>query len=1295
MFSADDTSVRVALRVRPQLPREKIDMCRICTSVTPGEPHIMLGSDKAFTYDNVFDLNAKQESIYSECVSTLIEGCFDGYNATVLAYGQTGSGKTYTMGTGFDVSIAEQEELGIVPRAVHHLFDGIEQRRLQAIKHGEAPPEFKVHAEFLELYNEDIIDLFDPSRDDKNKLSKIKIHEDPAGGIYVAGVTSRLVTSENDTLDALKQGALSRTTASTQMNNMSSRSHAIFTLHIKQQRVCKNQDTDADEDTTMESGQLPEFEALSAKFHFVDLAGSERLKRTGATGDRAKEGISINCGLLALGNVISALGDKAKKATHVPYRDSKLTRLLQDSLGGNSRTLMIACIAPCDRDFMETLNTLKYANRARNIKNKVVVNQDKTSKQIAALRVEIIALQNELMEYKTGKRQVDSEGLEHVNDMFNENTMMQAENNGLRVRIKAVQETVSALTQRNAMLLSDRTIGGWINHEDGETDEMASMIQNYIMEIEELRAKLLEAEASCDALRRREEMLARSPSRTPLSPFHMPSSSVMSGSYVDVDTISMSSSADLGTNILDEAKKELRQLKSKALNVSRQSSRASNEKDRDSYEDLSDQEIMETMGDSDNDNIAEEDEDDAGDEDSTDESDVEEEGMQEDLAELTSEINIKQKLIEELETNHRKMELLRHQYEEKLSQLHTRIRDTELERDQVLSNLNMKEKEANAKNIKEEYEKKLSSMQTEVKKLQAAKKEHDRLRQQQQRTERQLKSLQNELSEMKKAKVKLMTKLKEDAKRMAGREAEKSREIAGLRKTQRQRDNQIRTLEAEKKLKEVVLRRKQEELQSLKKNIMSDKVAGRVTRNRAVARPATRMQHVFNARVAHQKWTLLEKQISTITLKKQTLFNMEQDMDRWVKQREKLGKEMEMLTQKRDAAEQRHAEESITRDLSEQIDSVRANLDYVQDNISECQEQIVQLEDSKDLETGASGMSVNLSTLIENVRLEEAKYLLEHLFNAAVSKSMLAHQNESGYKELQAKIKQTEQNNAMHQQLLQYMLQERGELDVLTFLSNGELDGSGGDVSSGASSPSDSMMGVVPPLPGAQLLQVPKKDKARRKTATTEDLLYAGPRESQGSSVAPLLPVPSSYQAALEEELGEEEECSMPSKAFRESRLVTVLTSQEPSQGNRLGSRPESKTLPAAPVKDSSLMPPPKLPPPRPTSAANVRSTEPSPMLRRKISSSSQLTDPSPVMRRKNSFTLKSNSHSSSNLRGMSRQNSFNKKRNSANSINNLDSTGSTTTPRSRTLPPRRRATRTCSLVSTATRRAAVHAAKV
>uniref|UniRef100_A0A3B5AP92 Kinesin-like protein n=1 Tax=Stegastes partitus TaxID=144197 RepID=A0A3B5AP92_9TELE len=490
-------------RIRPQLAKEKIEGCHICTYVMPGEPQVVLGKDKAFTYDFVFDMDTQQDAIYTHCTERLIEGCFEGYNATIFAYGQTGSGKTYTMGTGFDVNIGE-DELGIIPRAVNHLFRGIEERRQAATEQGRPVPEFKINAQFLELYNEEVLDLFDSTRDleARRQKSNIKIHEDANGGIYTVGVTTRTVTSAAEMIQCLKLGALSRTTASTQMNVQSSRSHAIFTIHLCQVRVCSPDNNDNETDNRLANdSEIDEFETLTAKFHFVDLAGSERLKRTGATGDRAKEGISINCGLLALGNVISALGDRSKRSTHVPYRDSKLTRLLQDSLGGNSQTVMIACISPSDRDFMETLNTLKYANRARNIKNKVMVNQDRASQQISALRTEIARLQMELMEYKTGKRMVGEDGMEGINDLVHENSMLQTENNHLRVRVKAMQETIDAQRARLTHILSDQANQVLAKAGEGN-EEIGLMIENYIKEIEELRAKLLESEAVNENLRK-------------------------------------------------------------------------------------------------------------------------------------------------------------------------------------------------------------------------------------------------------------------------------------------------------------------------------------------------------------------------------------------------------------------------------------------------------------------------------------------------------------------------------------------------------------------------------------------------------------------------------------------------------------------------------------------------------------------------------------------------------------------------------------------------------------------------
>ncbi|XP_040073355.1 kinesin-like protein KIF21B [Ixodes scapularis] len=306
------------------------------------------------------------------------------------------------MSTGYGLNLDEHER-GVIPRAVDQLFAGIARRQAEAREKGAPVPDFKVHVQFMEA--DPCVSHFGYIQGSK---SRIKIHEDVKGEIYSIGVATKTVQNAEQVIKCLESGALSRTTASTAMNVQSSRSHAIFTLLLKQQRVVTLPVSDpppgigsscAEEEE--DSGEaLSEFETLTAKFHFVDLAGSERLKRTGATGVRAKEGISINCGLLALGNVISALGDASGKISHVPYRGSKLTRLLQDSLGGNSRTLMIACVSPCDRDFMETLNTLRYANRAKHIKNKITVNQDKSSQTIALLRREVQDLQLELMEYK-------------------------------------------------------------------------------------------------------------------------------------------------------------------------------------------------------------------------------------------------------------------------------------------------------------------------------------------------------------------------------------------------------------------------------------------------------------------------------------------------------------------------------------------------------------------------------------------------------------------------------------------------------------------------------------------------------------------------------------------------------------------------------------------------------------------------------------------------------------------------------------------------------------------------------
>ncbi|XP_032852088.1 kinesin-like protein KIF21A isoform X9 [Tyto alba] len=1146
----DESSVRVAVRIRPQLAKEKIEGCHICTSVTPGEPQVFLGKDKAFTFDYVFNIDSQQEEIYIQCIEKLIEGCFEGYNATVFAYGQTGAGKTYTMGTGFDVNITEEEQ-GIISRAVKHLFRCIEEKKQAAIKQGLPPPDFKVNAQFLELYNEEILDLFDTTRDidAKNKKSNIKIHEDSAGGIYTVGVTTRTVNGESEMMQCLKLGALSRTTASTQMNVQSSRSHAIFTIHLCQTRVCPAFNTDnATDNRIISESEMNEFETLTAKFHFVDLAGSERLKRTGATGERAKEGISINCGLLALGNVISALGDKSKKATHVPYRDSKLTRLLQDSLGGNSQTLMIACVSPSDRDFMETLNTLKYANRARNIKNKVMVNQDRASQQINALRSEITRLQMELMEYKTGKRIIDEEGVESINDMFHENAMLQTENNNLRVRIKAMQETIDALRARITQLMSDQANQVLARAGEGN-EEISNMIHNYIKEIEDLRAKLLESEAVNENLRRN---LSRASTRSTY--FGGPSAF----------SASMLSSEKETMEILDIAKKDLEKLKKKERKKKKsvKEDNTDNEQEKRDEKGTSErennelevEEIQEVSDHEDEEEEDDEDEDDMEVVESSDESDSdsdEKENYQADLANITCEIAIKQKLIDELENSQRRLQTLKKQYEEKLMMLQHKIRDTQLERDQVLQNLGSVEtySEEKAKKIKSEYEKKLQAMNKELQRLQTAQKEHARLLKNQSQYEKQLKKLQQEVTEMKKTKVRLMKQMKEEQEKARMTESRRNREIAQLKKEQRKREHQLKLLEAQKRNQEVILRRKTEEVTALRRQVrpLSDKVAGKVSRklslpehpiqeascsssvehdgSRTAAQqkmriPVARVQalsvtatngtgkkyqrkavtsRVYTSRAARMKWQLLERRVTDIIMQRMTISNMEADMNRLLTQREELTKRREKLSKKREKLIKDGAGSEADRNvqnINEEMESLTANIDYINDSISDCQANIMQMEEAKE-----EGETLDVTAVINACTLTEARYLLDHFLTMGINKGLQAAQKEAQIKVLEGRLKQTEITSATQNQLLFHMLKEKAELnpelDALLGHALQDLDSiplenledstdedaplhSPGTEGSSLSSDLLKLCGEVKP-----------KSKARRRTTTQMELLYA------------------------------------------------------------------------------------------------------------------------------------------------------------------------------------------------------------
>uniref|UniRef100_A0A4W4H0Q3 Kinesin motor domain-containing protein n=1 Tax=Electrophorus electricus TaxID=8005 RepID=A0A4W4H0Q3_ELEEL len=404
--------VRVALRCRPLIPKEVSEGCQRCLTFVPGEPQVVVGNDKAFTYDYVFDPTTEQEEVFNTAVSPLMGGLFKGYNATVLAYGQTGSGKTFSMGGTYTSDQENEPTVGVIPRVVRKIYQEKAKR---------TDTEFFISVSYLEIYNEEILDLLCISKE----KPVISIREDPKDGIKIVGLMEKDVSNAMEMVGCLELGNCARTVASTAMNAASSRSHAIFTVILEQRRG-------ADNDTVI------------SKLHLVDLAGSERQKKTKAEGDRLKEGISINKGLLSLGNVISALGDESKKGTFVPYRDSKLTRLLQDSLGGNSHTLMIACVSPADSNIEETINTLRYADRARKIKNKPILNVDPRAAELKRLKQQVQELQVMLLHARGGVAPVlsGSEPAENVAKILEHNRSLKEENSKLsRELSEAVGQT--------------------------------------------------------------------------------------------------------------------------------------------------------------------------------------------------------------------------------------------------------------------------------------------------------------------------------------------------------------------------------------------------------------------------------------------------------------------------------------------------------------------------------------------------------------------------------------------------------------------------------------------------------------------------------------------------------------------------------------------------------------------------------------------------------------------------------------------------------------------------------------
>ncbi|KAI8309911.1 Kinesin-like protein KIF1C [Colletotrichum sp. SAR11_59] len=493
----DGGNVRVVVRVRAFLPREiergaecLVEMDPVTQQTTLLVPNDSdpanakaksrkIIEEKTFTFDSSFwshDLNDKhyahQSDVYNSLGEEFLDHNFEGYHTCIFAYGQTGSGKSYTM-------MGTPDQPGLIPRTCEDLFE-----RIEAAQNETPNISYNVRVSYFEVYNEHVRDLLVPVVPNQPPYY-LKIRESPTDGPYIKDLTEVPVRNLNEILRYMTAGDRSRTVASTRMNDTSSRSHAVFTIMLKQ----IHHDMETDETTER-----------SSRIRLVDLAGSERAKATEATGQRLREGSNINKSLTTLGRVIGALADarsgsRKRSKDVVPYRDSILTWLLKDSLGGNSKTAMVACIAPSD--YEETLSTLRYADQAKRIRTRAIVNQDHISSaerdaQITAMAEEIRVLQLSVSESR--RREKDNmdqeEKLEEYQNrvvtmqrMMEERSLvaegkirsLQTENEALRLHLKlaldSLKNPIPAVTVKPATEEEDETEKAKAGQEDKENAE--------------------------------------------------------------------------------------------------------------------------------------------------------------------------------------------------------------------------------------------------------------------------------------------------------------------------------------------------------------------------------------------------------------------------------------------------------------------------------------------------------------------------------------------------------------------------------------------------------------------------------------------------------------------------------------------------------------------------------------------------------------------------------------------------------------------------------------------------------
>ncbi|KAH9489789.1 Chromosome-associated kinesin kif4a [Bulinus truncatus] len=688
-----------------------------------GEPQVVLGKDRAFTYDFAFAPNDPQVDVYSKACKKLINSIFKGYNATILAYGQTGSGKTFTMGGCYEASLeGDEDDMGVIPRVLRDIFLTIKDKDSM---------EYSVTVSYIEIYNEDLNDLLCPT----SQREQLSIREETNGGIKIQGLKEVAVRSFEETMKCLSEGSQSRTTGATAMNNTSSRSHAIFTVNIDQRRKSDLND------------------CCKVKFHLVDLAGSERCKRTQAEGERFKEGVNINRGLLALGNVISALGEEATKRSHIPYRDSKLTRILQDSLGGNSHTLMIACVSPADSNIEETLNTLRYADRARKIKNKPIINRDPQAAEIMRLKTLVQQLQGQLLQ-----------GGISLCNMKSDTSMCSS------------SETVTSVADTSAeeiVKLNEK-----IKTLESENYHLTKELQHAVGQSTHMLDQVVKLEASNDRLKMRINQ-------------------VKDNVGIDLDLLSSSMDVENNPQLKAELQK-LHKLTQSVRDVSCQiedevREEEENKEDSDSDEEnAASEEIMSTP---DSRAFAQK-------------HALRQAELHRELNEINKMLTSKLALAEKMNKADEEIEVMRKKYEEMANEWKSKTEQLEKEKDELTSTLHDAQLNSNAAKVAEQRRQRLKELEQQMGQLKKKISEQSRIVKMKESSDKQVSRLSVEIQTLKQQRVKLLKQMKEEMANFQKWKKEKDQEVMKLQQKDRKREFELQKLKKDFEAQKSVQKRK-------------------------------------------------------------------------------------------------------------------------------------------------------------------------------------------------------------------------------------------------------------------------------------------------------------------------------------------------------------------------------------------------------------------------------------------------------------------------------------------------------